>query len=189
MSDDEETRELIKQLKDPHNSEISKWISTALTKISEALKKQVEGHTVRHLKELDAHIERVNDPAHTKELEEHRKELVERVEKEALQKKNADKPAPAPPPAASRAAERSPAIVGEEMFSTEMQFMMAVGTITVKSDEFEYFGGGVKLGDAGTAIMWWRIKGAQTYRVVYGDLTVKDIDPSDLPAKRRVSDD
>lgn len=44
-----------------------------------------------------------------------------------------------------------------------------------------YAGKGVKLGDAGTAIFWYRPAGSQTYHVIYGDLSVKDAAEADLP--------
>ncbi len=44
-----------------------------------------------------------------------------------------------------------------------------------------YAGKGVKLGDAGTAIFWYRPAGSQTYHVIYGDLSVKDTAEADLP--------
>ncbi len=44
-----------------------------------------------------------------------------------------------------------------------------------------YAGKGVKLGDAGTAIFWYRPAGSQTYHVIYGDLSIKDIAETDLP--------
>lgn len=47
--------------------------------------------------------------------------------------------------------------------------------------EWHYAGKGVKLGDAGKVILWYRPKGSETYRVVYGDLRVQDVLPEDLP--------
>ncbi len=47
--------------------------------------------------------------------------------------------------------------------------------------EWHYAGAGVKLGDAETAIVWYRPEGSETYRVIYGDLSVKDAAPEDLP--------
>jgi hypothetical protein len=44
-----------------------------------------------------------------------------------------------------------------------------------------YTGAGVKLGDASKAIFWYRPEGSTTYRVIYGDLSVKDVAPEDLP--------
>jgi hypothetical protein len=44
-----------------------------------------------------------------------------------------------------------------------------------------YAGNGVKLGDADKAIFWYRPEGSETYRVIYGDLSVKDVAPESLP--------
>ena len=44
-----------------------------------------------------------------------------------------------------------------------------------------YAGKGVKLGDAGTAIFWYKPAGSQTYHVIYGDLSIKDANEQDLP--------
>ena len=49
---------------------------------------------------------------------------------------------------------------------------------------FRYIGKGVKLGDGSRIVCWYRLKNtkdARTYRVVYGDLSVKDVAPEDLP--------
>ena len=48
---------------------------------------------------------------------------------------------------------------------------------------FRYFGKGVKLGDKAAIVCWYKLKGAKTYRVVYGDLSVKDVAPEDLPLR------
>ncbi len=47
--------------------------------------------------------------------------------------------------------------------------------------EWHYAGKGVKLGDAEKAIFWYKPKGSKIYRVIYGDLTVKDVAAEDLP--------
>ncbi len=47
--------------------------------------------------------------------------------------------------------------------------------------EWHYAGKGVKLGDADTAIFWYRPEGSETYRVIYGDLRVEDVAPENLP--------
>jgi hypothetical protein len=44
-----------------------------------------------------------------------------------------------------------------------------------------YVGSGVKLGDANTAIFWYQPQGSAKCRVIYGDLSVKDVAPEDLP--------
>jgi hypothetical protein len=49
---------------------------------------------------------------------------------------------------------------------------------------FRYLGKGVKLGDKDRIVCWYKLKDAKdprTYRVVYGDLTVKDVVPEALP--------
>jgi hypothetical protein len=46
---------------------------------------------------------------------------------------------------------------------------------------WHYAGSGVKLGDASKAVFWYQPKGSQTYRVIYGDLSVKDVAPENLP--------
>ena len=47
--------------------------------------------------------------------------------------------------------------------------------------KYHYAGKGVKLGDADKAIFWYLPEGAETYRVIYGDLSVRDAAPEDLP--------
>ncbi|MBA7669707.1 hypothetical protein ES703_77840 [subsurface metagenome] len=47
--------------------------------------------------------------------------------------------------------------------------------------DLHYAGKGVKLGDADTPIFWYRPEGSETYRVIYGDLSVKDVAPENLP--------
>jgi len=51
---------------------------------------------------------------------------------------------------------------------------------TVESS-FRYLGRGVRLGDKDRIVCWYKLKGAQTYRVVYGDLSVRDVPPEELP--------
>lgn len=48
-------------------------------------------------------------------------------------------------------------------------------------NSFRYLGKGAKLGDKDRIVCWYRLKGAATYRVVYGDLSVRDIAAEDLP--------
>ncbi|MES2790514.1 MAG: hypothetical protein V4719_12960 [Planctomycetota bacterium] len=49
---------------------------------------------------------------------------------------------------------------------------------------WHYQGKDVKLGDAQTPICWYRLPGATAYRIVYGNLDVKDVEEKNLPAKR-----
>jgi hypothetical protein len=48
-------------------------------------------------------------------------------------------------------------------------------------DKYHYAGKGVKLGDAEKAIFWYQPEGVEKYRVIYGDLSVKDVAPENLP--------
>jgi len=47
--------------------------------------------------------------------------------------------------------------------------------------KWHYAGKGVELGDAETPIFWYCPMGSETYRVIYGDLSVRDVSPEDLP--------
>jgi hypothetical protein len=51
---------------------------------------------------------------------------------------------------------------------------------TVKGS-FRYLGKGVRLGDKDRIVCWYKLKDADTYRVVYGDLSIKDLPAEDLP--------
>lgn len=51
------------------------------------------------------------------------------------------------------------------------------------SHTWHYAGKGVKLGDNTAIVCWYKPKDSKTYRVVYGDLSVKDIAPEDLPSQ------
>ena len=71
----------------------------------------------------------------------------------------------------------------EEKTQKGMQFQKGIMFIRFFKGEgkWVYAGKDVKLGDAGTAIFWYRPAGSQTYRVIYGDLSVKDTAEADLP--------
>jgi hypothetical protein len=54
----------------------------------------------------------------------------------------------------------------------------------VVENSVRYLGKGVKLGDKSRIVCWYKLKGAKDptiYRVLYGDLSVKDVAPKDLP--------
>lgn len=57
-----------------------------------------------------------------------------------------------------------------------MMFIQTKGEQT-----WRYAGGGVELGDAEAPVCWYKPKDSETYRVVYGDLSVKDVAEDDLP--------
>ena len=50
----------------------------------------------------------------------------------------------------------------------------------IKEGNWHYAGDRVQLGDADKPICWWRPKGSKTYRIMYGDLSVRDAEPDDL---------
>jgi len=49
-------------------------------------------------------------------------------------------------------------------------------------NDWHYAGEGVQLGAAATPICWWKPDGSETYRVIYGDLSVEDMAPEDVPS-------
>jgi len=58
--------------------------------------------------------------------------------------------------------------------------MVFVTSLPPESD-WHYAGENVKFGDADTPIFWYQPEGSETYRVIYGDLSVKDVAPENLP--------
>ncbi|NQT01592.1 MAG: hypothetical protein HQ580_06190 [Planctomycetes bacterium] len=48
-------------------------------------------------------------------------------------------------------------------------------------NDWHYVGKNVKLGDSESPVCWYRPEGSETYRVIYGDLSVKDVAAGDLP--------
>ena len=67
----------------------------------------------------------------------------------------------------------------------EMAMKMQPGFIFVQllkaENDWHYVGANVKLGDAKSPVCWYRPDDSKTYRVIYGDLSVKDVAPEDLP--------
>jgi len=50
-----------------------------------------------------------------------------------------------------------------------------------EGSDYQYVGEDVELGDANTPVCWWKPPRSKTYRVVYGDLSIRDVEPGDLP--------
>ncbi len=61
-----------------------------------------------------------------------------------------------------------------------MRGMMFLMRLPADSN-WRYAGENVKFGDAGTAIFWYHPEGSDTYRVIYGDLSVREVAPVNLP--------
>ncbi|MHC4442125.1 MAG: hypothetical protein ACYTBZ_20430 [Planctomycetota bacterium] len=57
-----------------------------------------------------------------------------------------------------------------------------VFVMTLKDEnDWHYVGRDVKLGDGNSPICWYKPTDSETYRVIYGDLTIKDIAAENLP--------
>ena len=59
--------------------------------------------------------------------------------------------------------------------------MFFLQTIHMNQQDWHYAGQGVQLGDSDTAIFWYQPEGNTNYRVIFGDLTAKEVVPEDLP--------
>jgi outer membrane lipoprotein-sorting protein len=60
------------------------------------------------------------------------------------------------------------------------RFLMATRPL---KEGFGYKPDGVKLGDAGKILFWYRPEGSVNYRAIYGDLHAADVTPDKLPEK------
>ena len=69
------------------------------------------------------------------------------------------------------------------------ELSMAIGRVlsfpTEFKDRYGYRADGVKLGDAGKIIFWYKPEGETKYRVVYGDLHVGDASAEELPDTKK----
>jgi len=67
----------------------------------------------------------------------------------------------------------------------ELAMKMGPGFIFVQllkpENDWHYVGKNVKLGDSESPVCWYRPEGSETYRVIYGDLSVKDVAAENLP--------
>ncbi len=71
----------------------------------------------------------------------------------------------------------------EEAQAISLELIKFIGFTTFFPGEgkWTYQGKGVRLGETETPIFWYRPEGSETYRVIYGDLHVENVDPEDLP--------
>lgn len=95
-----------------------------------------------------------------KESEENRKRTEERIKKVRPTRKNSER--------------GGMAMVQGMRFASTMK----------PENDFHYAGKGVQLGDAKTPIAWWKPDGAQTYRVIHGDLSIRDVAAKDRPVAK-----
>ncbi len=63
-------------------------------------------------------------------------------------------------------------------FARGVMFFQQLGPSGI---DWRYIGNGVKLGRADKAVFLYKPRDSKTYRVIYGDLSVKDVSPQDLP--------
>lgn len=74
-----------------------------------------------------------------------------------------------------------PQAEAEQYGNHYMQSMFFLQKVHFGPSDWKYVGANVKLGDAETAVFWYQPEGSDNYRVIYGDLSVKDVAPADLP--------
>jgi len=80
---------------------------------------------------------------------------------------------------------------GDKLSDEQQQEMLQIYSKIVRAftfakglpgeSDWHYAGKDATFGDAETAIFWYRPQGSQTYRVIYGDLSVNDVAPENLP--------
>jgi Putative zinc-finger len=77
----------------------------------------------------------------------------------------------------------APEMKSEDIFAQTYSVVLGMQFIQFlrPENDFHYVGKGVKLGAADKAVLWYKPKGSETYRVVYGDLTVRDLSGDQLP--------
>jgi outer membrane lipoprotein-sorting protein len=73
----------------------------------------------------------------------------------------------------------------KQQFSLEMSGKLTRGFMFIMplepQNDWHYAGKGVERGAADTPVFWYKPNGSETYRIVYGDLDVRDVAPEDLP--------
>ena len=72
----------------------------------------------------------------------------------------------------------------EHFFSGDGAYEMPINRFiqhTARADSWVYLGKGVKLGDKERVVCWYGLTDSNIYRVIYGDLGVKDVTAEDLP--------
>ncbi|MCP4609893.1 MAG: hypothetical protein GY845_14390 [Planctomycetes bacterium] len=67
----------------------------------------------------------------------------------------------------------------------ELGMKMGPGFVFVQllkaENDWQYVGKNVKIGDSESPVCWYRPEDSETYRVIYGDLSVKDVSEENLP--------
>ncbi len=68
----------------------------------------------------------------------------------------------------------------EEKFKVISQAGRTFILLALPEAKAHYVGKGVTLSDADREVFWYRPKGSQTYQVIYGDLSVREVAKEDL---------
>jgi len=81
---------------------------------------------------------------------------------------------------------KQPGLSKEEKTQLRMDLAKKIARIAVfiqkkAGPTWRYVGDGVRFGDKDTPVCWYRPKDSETYRLIYGDLSVKDVAEADLP--------
>lgn len=69
--------------------------------------------------------------------------------------------------------------ITQELTQKYTQGMMFYGMLTSANDS-HYVGGGVKLGTPDRVLLWYKPTGVEKYRVIYADLSVKEMTPDEV---------
>lgn len=69
--------------------------------------------------------------------------------------------------------------------AVKMAYVVAYGMLFAQQlkavDNWHYFGQNVKAGEAHKPLCWWKLEHRDIYRVIYGDLTIRDVPPAEVP--------
>jgi outer membrane lipoprotein-sorting protein len=80
-------------------------------------------------------------------------------------------------------AKEAQAIPGPAAFEDGIAGAMLAVYCQQKKDQYGYKPDGVKLGDAGTIVFWYKPDGATRYKAVYGDLHIGEVGEDEVPKK------
>jgi len=70
---------------------------------------------------------------------------------------------------------------GELWKNVDPQMMFRAGLFVVHQQDWRYAGNGVKINTPDTPIFWYRPAGSENYRVIYADLTVRELSADQMP--------
>jgi outer membrane lipoprotein-sorting protein len=74
-------------------------------------------------------------------------------------------------------------VLDPAIFEDGLAGALVAGFCQKYKDQYGYKPDGVKLGDAGTIVFWYKPEGATKYKAVYGDLHIGEVTEEELPKK------